>query len=476
LTDAAPAPTSAQSESGSFRDWDGRVFTLEGRIVRALSDEGVRNFLALSQSEMYRRSRSRGDLIETAIAAPELLAAVQEVDPRGGWVEAVTHDRLGFISYPYEWSFSMLRDAALLQLRLTMEALDEGLALKDASPFNVQWRGSRPVFIDVGSFERLRAGEPWQAYRQFCALFLYPLMLEAYLGIAFQPWLRGRLDGIEPTEFRKLLRWRDALRPGVLRHVFLHASLARRYADGASMRRELSDAGFDAGLIAKNVASLEKLVQRLHSELSVSDWQDYSTNCGYSERDVELKQRFVRRVLAHRRWDVVWDLGCNDGRYSRIASERAALTIAMDSEPSVIDGLYRALRDESDQTILPLVVDLADPSPASGWRNRERLTLESRGAPDLILCLALVHHLSITRNIPLREIVAWLASLGCEVVIEFPSRADELVVRLLSAKPGEPHPDYEQATFESLMKDRFEITDTCSLPSGTRTLYAARPR
>ena len=158
----------------------------------------------------------------------------------------------------------MLQDAALFQLRLISAALDKGLMLKDASPYNVQWCGSRPLFIDIGSFERVRDGEPWPGYRQFCMLFLYPLLLEAYRGLPFQPWMRGRLDGIPPGEFRRLFTRRDALRPGMLKHVFLHASLERRNAHrGGEVRGDLSAAGFDARLIHANLDKLMSLVRGL---------------------------------------------------------------------------------------------------------------------------------------------------------------------------------------------------------------------
>ena len=191
MTDAAPLPVDIRSETGSFRDWDGRVFSIDGRIVRALTEDGHRDWLALSESALFHRHTASGELVGSTPADNALLARVQSADRLGSWVHALSHERLPFISYPYEWSFSMLRDAALLQLRLTSEALQEGLILKDASPYNVQWRGAQPVFIDVGSFGCVRPGEPWHGYRQFCALYLYPLMLEAYRRIRFSRGCEG---------------------------------------------------------------------------------------------------------------------------------------------------------------------------------------------------------------------------------------------------------------------------------------------
>jgi hypothetical protein len=463
-------------EPGSFRDWDSRVFVSPDGIVRALTEAGAADWEALAQSDLFRELTETGELVATEVAGDDVLAEVQRLDPSGGWTAALVHGRIPFVSYPYEWPFSMLKDAALLQLRLLSAALAEGLMLKDSTPYNVQWRGARPVFVDVGSFERAREGEPWAGYRQFCMLFLYPLMLEAYRGTPFQPWLRGSIDGISPTDFRSLFTRRDMFRRGALRHVFLHANLEARYASrGGEVRSELSEAGFDRRLVEANVAGMTKLVRQLDPRRSSTAWADYRSTCTYDDSDTARKDDFVTRVVHARRRELVWDLGGNDGRYSRIASSAADYVVAVDSDRQVVDALYSALRAEGDRKILPLVVDLSDPSPARGWANAERATLVDRGAPDLVLALALVHHLSISGNVPLREVVGWLRSHDCEVVVEFPHRDDPMVQRLLSAKRDDSHPDYSRETFHALVGASFRIAETLELPSGTRTLYHAVP-
>jgi hypothetical protein len=418
-----------------------------------------------------------GDVVDTTTASAAELEAVNAADPGGGWVTALRHERLPFISYPYEWTFSMLRDAALLQLRVTREALAAGLALKDATPYNVQWRGAAPVFIDVGSFERARAGEPWLGYRQFCMLFLYPLLLESYRGIPFQPWLRGSLEGIHPTEARSLLRGGDTFRGGVFKHVALHAKLERSHADSTKdVRKELRDAGFAKELIEANLKGLEKLVRGLRAPSGPTEWSEYASTCSYSDEDTKAKEDFVRGAVHRTRRALVWDLGANDGRYSRIAAEAADYTVALDVDHGIVDRLYRALQSEGSRTILPLVGDIADPSPGLGWRGRERLTLAERGSPDFVLALALVHHLIIGRTIPMRQLVDWLADLGSELVVEFPDRDDVMVKRLLSRKREGSHPDYTRIDFEHALGSRFDVLGSVELPSGTRMLYHAVPR
>jgi SAM-dependent methyltransferase len=425
---------------------------------------------------MFQEFVAAGELVGTAPASDELLAEIRRLDPDGGWAYALTHERLPFVSYPYEWSFSMLKDAATLQLRLLSAALEEDLVLKDATPYNVQWRGVQPVFVDIGSFERARPGEPWAGYRQFCSLFLYPLMLQAYKGVPFQPWLRANLEGMDPTTFRALFGRRDATRPGMFRHVFLHASLERRYADrGADVRSGLQEAGFDRRLIAASVSSLSSVLAKLRPREAESTWRGYDTNCSYDEHETAAKEQFVRRAVGAERRGLVWDLGCNEGRYSRIAAGCADFVVAIDSDDAVVDALYASLRDEGNHVILPLVADLANPSPAMGWAGAERRSLTERGHPDLVLCLALVHHLSISRNVPLREIVRWLRALDSEVVVELPERSDPMVQRLLSSKRADAHPDYTRAGFEAALGSRFRVVDSLQLASGTRTLYHAVP-
>ena len=466
-------PNSAAPDGGSFRDRDSRVFHVDGAVVRGLTDEGLADWRAFSESGLLESLVSDGDLVDT-VEADETLDRLRSLDPAGEWVAALRHEPVPVVSYPYEWSFGMLKDAALLQLRLTRHALSAGLALKDATPYNVQWHGAHPVFIDIGSFERARQGEPWLGYRQFCMQFLYPLLLQAYTGVPFQPWLRGSLEGIPPADASALLKGRRRLKAGVIRHVALHARLERSHADSsANIRKELRDAGFNQELIEANLRGLEKLVRKVELPRVKSEWSEYSTTCGYTEAETEAKESFVRRVVAARRRALVWDLGCNDGRYSRIAADSADYVVALDADLRVVDQLYSALKAEGARTILPLYGDIADPSPGLGWRGGERQTLVERGAPDLILALALVHHLAISRTVPLRELVDWFAELGSELVIEFPHRDDPMVQRLLARKREGSHPEYGREAFEAILRSRYDVVDVSELPSGTRTLYHA---
>ena len=251
----------------------------------------------------------------------------------------------------------MLRDAALLQLDLELEALEQGLSLKDATPYNVQFRGSEPVFIDVGSFEALREGEPWSGYRQFCMLYLYPLLLQAYKEIPFQPWLRGSIDGIAPRDAARMFSLRDRLRKGVFTHVALHARLERRYEEreGGEVKEDLKKANFKTSYVKANVQRMRKLVAGLSWKAGDTAWTGYREQNTYTDEDAERKQAFVREAAADAKPGLVWDMGCNDGAYSRIAAESASYVVAFDYDHATVEALYRSLRSEEDSKILPLV-------------------------------------------------------------------------------------------------------------------------
>jgi SAM-dependent methyltransferase len=444
----------------------------DGEVLRILSQAGVADWHALAESKLLAAGDRRivgSELVEDVDGLPEL--------PGGPPAGVLRHERIPFLSYPYEWTFGMLKDAALLQLGLMRDALEEGMILKDATPYNIQFRGPEPVFIDVGSFERLRDGEPWAGYRQFCMQFLFPLMLTAYKGLPHQPLMRGRLDGVSAEECRSMLSFRDRFRRGTTTHVFLHARLERKKVETTrDVKSELRKAGFKTELIKANVARLDKLVRRLDWQVRESTWSEYGATTSYTEEGAEEKARFVREVVETRDWHRVWDLGCNTGRFSRIAAERADHVVAVDFDAETVEGMYRALRSEGIRNILPMTMSLSDPSPSLGWRGAERPRLEERGDPDLILCLALVHHVTITDNVPVADFVRWLAERGSELIIEFVDREDPMAATLLSRKAPGSNPDYERDNFERCLEEHFTIARRINVPPGTRTLFHAQPR
>src|SRR3954468_1471043 len=379
---------SAGLEPGSFRDPESRVFYAGDGVYRALSADGLADFEALRQTGLLEDPRIVAtERVQDGGVDPSLLVH----EPAA----VLRHERIPFVSYPYEWTFSMLKDAALVQLDLLLASLEQDMVLKDSTPYNVQFRGARPVFVDLGSFERLREGEPWVGYRQFCMLYLYPLLLQAVKDVRFHAWLRGSIDGITPQEMANLLSFRDRFRRGLPTNVFLHARLERRYADrGGEVKRDIKRAGFKKELLVANVRKMRKLVGRLDWSPPEGVWVAYGERNSYTDDDARRKDEFVREVATAGDWSLVWDLGCNNGRYSRIAAEGARYVVAVDADQGPVELLYRTLRDEGEETILPLTMNLADPSPGLGWRGLERKAMPERERPDLVLALALVHHVA----------------------------------------------------------------------------------
>jgi hypothetical protein len=467
------ASPSHMVDPGSFRDRQGRVYDDGDRVLRGLSARGLESWNALEHSNLFRRFTDANKLVRTRQIDAETVPAALAAD---GWAAVLEHERIPFISYPSEWCFGMLRDAALLHLELMEAALDEDLILQDATPFNVQWRGARPVFIDTPSLVPLAPGQPWVGYRQFCEQFLYPLMLQAYRAVSFQPWLRGSLEGISADQMRGLVSWRDLLRPGVLLHVCLQARFQARYrASDCDVWRDLRDAGFGKEFVHANVRRLTRLVRGLTPRFPGSVWSGYEKNLTYGSTDRERKETFVERVAESRRWGLVWDLGCNAGRFARITANHVSCVVALDSDAETIEALYWQLQAEGCDRILPLVADVADPSPNRGWRGRERKALTERGKPDLILCLALLHHLVLGSGIPLREVVDWLAESCQHLVVEFVPRDDPMAQTLLGHKT-EQYADYSLPFFEQCFHQRFELLRREALGSGTRILYHGRAR
>ena len=464
----APRVRPASAEPGSFRDRNGKVFYQDGEILRGISAKALADWELLSAAPFFEEWVGRGGIVRT-----ERLA---DTEVAGDWAAVLHHEAVPFVSYPYEWTFGMLKDAALLHLDLLLAALPAGLILKDSSAYNVQWMGAQPIFIDIPSFEKLSQGEPWVGYRQFCELFLYPLFLQAYKGVDYRPWLRGQIDGIPASGVRALMSARDLVRPGVLLHVLAQDSLQRRYAaKPQNVRSRIAKAGFDKQLIVNNVRGLRKIVAGLTPGGSKTVWADYDQTHSYDRAEFEAKCAFVRNAAQHRHWKRAWDLGCNTGTFSRIVAEHADQVVSMDGDWMAIEHLYQAQKSREDRAkILPLVINLSDPSPAQGWRGTERRSLPERGKPELTLCLALIHHIVISANIPMRDFVGWLAGLGTSLVVEFVSREDEMVQTLLANKDDQ-YGDYDQANFEACLTEHYQIRTRRPLKGGKRCIYFCTP-
>jgi ribosomal protein L11 methylase PrmA len=452
---------SVKALAGSFRDPSGFVSIRDGVVYRHVNECYRLHY------EHFTRSGLAEDLMGSGLLIPseEIPTASTGQAP----YKVLRTERIPFISYPYEWSFSQLRDAALLTLRVQKRALKFGMSLKDASAYNVQFYRGRAVFIDTLSFEVYVEGRPWVAYRQFCEHFLAPLALMAAKDIRLSQLFRVFMDGIPLDLASKLLPLRSRLKPSLAMHVHLHARAQRRYADRRAVKttRQLSRAAL-LGLLDNLAGS----VRALHWA-PVGDWSEYYSDTNYTQEAIAEKERLVASMLERLGPSTVWDLGANTGRFSRLASSKGILTMAFDADPGAVEKNYLANGSTPDGNLLPLVVDFTNPSPNMGWAGAERLSLQARGPADVALALALVHHLAIGNNVPFLQIAAWLSTLAKNVVIEFVPKSDSQVQRMLASRE-DIFPDYSSSAFEDAFGRHFAMNGRADLGGSGRVLYEFR--
>ncbi len=444
----------------SFRDPSGYVFRRDGVLYRHVAPSYADEYDALLASGLYH------ELTRTGLLLPHEETSLDGHDDAH---RVLRPEAIPMVSYPYEWAFSQLRDAALLTLDLASRALARGLVLKDASAFNVQFRGCQPVFVDTLSFERYREGEPWVAYRQFCEQFLAPLALMAFRDPRLAGLWRVNLEGVPLDLATRLLPPSAWLRFGLLVHLRLHARSQAYYAD-RPMPRRLSVSR--RSLLAL-LESLRSAVRRLAPRRTPSAWTEYERTHGYDAAGQRAKQEIVARWLGELRPRRVFDLGGNVGRFSRIAAEAGAYAVCFDNDASVVDAAYLAGRAEGRRDLLPLVMDLVNPSPGLGWDGCERDALSARGPADALLALALVHHLAIGRNVPLGRIAAFLARSARDALVEFVPKEDPQVARLLRSRHDVFH-EYTCDGFLSAFGEHFRLEAAESLPGSGRALYLWR--
>jgi hypothetical protein len=452
-----------QALDGSFRDPSGFVYTRNGILYRQVNTVFRDRFEAFLSSGLYDELAGEGLLVSHRPADSALAATADAC-------AVLQPDLVEFISYPYEWSFGQLRDAALRTLELQERALASGFTLRDASAYNIQFVDGRPVLIDTLSFEPRQEGAPWEAYHQFCENFLVPLALMSQVDIRCGAMLRPYLDGIPLDLGSRLLPRSTWLRPGTLFHIHLHAWLTGRYAEpgagsASGRRRALSPEA-----ARQLVRSLRGAVEGLDWKPAGTEWAEYTQDNNYTAAAAQSKREMVVGMLRGTGARVAWDLGANTGEYSRAAREAVPRVISFDLDPAAVERNYRRVRKDGETGILPLLLDLTNPSPAQGWAHHERLSLEERGPADTVLALALVHHLAIGHNLPLERIAAFLARLGRRLVIEFVPKSDSQVQRLLRDRP-DIFPDYTREGFEDAFRRHFRVDRSAAIPESERTLY-----
>jgi hypothetical protein len=450
---------------GSFRDPSGFVFQREGTLYRQVNTVHRENYDHLMASGLYEKLVAAGLLIPHEETGDPVTADAYRV---------IRPEKVGFISYPYEWCFGQLKEAALATLRIQKTALDSGMSLRDASAYNIQFRGGRPVLVDTLSFERLREGLPWVAYRQFCQHFLAPLALMAYRDVRLGQLLRTNVDGIPLDLAASLLPSRARFRLSLFLHLFSHAKSQRRHAADAAGPR--TEGRFTLRAFRGLIDSLETAVRHLDWTPERSAWSGYyAEELGYAEEAFEHKKELVRKFVEEVAPGTVWDLGGNVGVFARISSAQGIPTVCFDVDPACVEANYRRVVADRETDLLPLVLDLTNPSPAIGWATRERQSLVERGPADMALALALVHHLAIGNNVPLPMVAAFFADVCRWLLVEFVPKEDPRVRRLLATRE-DVFPDYSVEGFERAFAHRFHIERREEIRDSPRILYLMRGR
>lgn len=447
----------------SFRDPSGFLFKRDGLFFRQVNKAYQKDYDLLMSSGLYQQlSKAK------AIVAHEEMPLTMAPSPEKAY-KVIKPTQLSFISYPYEWCFNQYKDAAILTLSIARRALAFGMSLKDASAYNIQFFEGRPIFIDTLSFETYQEGLPWVAYKQFCQHFLAPLALMAKKDIRLSGLMRNYIDGIPLDLVAKLLPATTKLNFGLATHIHFHAKSQQKYADHKVSQNEV------AGKISKQavfnlIDSLLSTVRGLNVPTIDTEWADYYQDNNYTESSFEAKRALVTDFIKQVNPAGVWDLGGNTGEFSRCASDLDIPTVSFDIDSGAVQKNYAIVKQQKEKFMLPLIMDLTNPSPSIGWHNEERDSLKDRGPVDLVMALALIHHLAIANNVPLREVARSFADFGKYLIIEFVPKQDSQVIRLLSSRL-DIFPDYTLEGFRQAFSAFYTIVDEKPVQGSERTLF-----
>ncbi|HWD40325.1 MAG TPA: hypothetical protein VG944_15865 [Fimbriimonas sp.] len=445
----------------SFRDPSGFVFRRDGILLRQINEPYRKDFELLMGSGLHDALASEGLLVKS----------VQEPTPDG--VALLRPEVVPFISYPYEWSFSQLKDAALLTLEVQRRSMEKNMSLKDASAYNVQFVDGKPILIDTLSFEEYQEGKPWVAYRQFCRHFLAPLALMALTDVRLNGLLRQDVDGVALDLTSHLLPGTTKLKPGLAVHIHLHAkSEGVSAGKSAGTEKVVTRTGL-MGILD----SLKGTLMGLDWSPTGTVWGDYYSDTNYTEAAMQSKRAIVSDALQSVKSPNAscWDLGANTGEFSRIAAGHGYPTIAWDMDPAAVEKGYRSVKEKGEKNLLPLLQDFANPSPSVGWGGEERGSLFQRGPADVAMALALIHHLAIGNNVPLPMIASFLARLGRYVIVEFVPKEDSQVHRLLASRK-DVFDEYAMPGWENAIEPLFETLGKWPVAESKRTVYLLKAR
>lgn len=446
----------------SFRDPSGFLFKKDGVLYRQINSNYKKDY------EFFKNSGLYDELVKTKLLVPHKEVDINCYDSSGYLV--IKPFELPVISYPYEWSFSQLKDAALLTLNIQQKALSRGLSLKDASAYNVQLYNGNPIFIDTLSFEILRPNQPWFAYKQFCQHFLAPLALMAKTDVSLNQLLKTNIDGVPLALASKLLPYKTRFNFSLAIHIHLHAKTQSKNADKV-LNTDKFKKSFSTKSFYAIIDNLKTSILKLKWKPTDTEWYDYyEVNNNYADASLVNKQDTVKEFLTLSRFRSVWDLGANTGVFSKIAAMHSEFVCAWDIDPACVELNYNSLINSEKKNIYPLLLDLTNPSSAIGWNHEERASFKDRTPVDMVLALGLVHHLVISNNLPLEMIARFISDITTSLIIEFIPKSDSQVIKMLQNRE-DIFPKYNIESFEFIFSRHFKFIEKRSILNTDRTIY-----
>ena len=462
----------------SFRDNSGFVFKYNEEIYRQI------NTVYKDDYEQFMNSGLYDELV-----SKHMIVSHKEVDTEitgnGNGYKIIKPEQIKFITYPYEWCFSELKDAALLTLEIQKIALKHDMSLKDASAFNIQFKNGKPIFIDTLSFEKYKENAPWIAYGQFCRHFLAPLVLMSYKDVSLNKLLVTNIDGIPLELCCKLLPLRAKFNPANFVHIVLHAISIKKnenQSHNSNMNRgnersnqENLNPKFSKLAMSGLIDSLEDCIKNLKLPELKTEWGEYYTNTNYTPDAFYQKEEIVKEFIQTITPETICDLGANRGDFSRTAINACDKTfcLSFDIDPAAVELNYNLIKKNGEDRILPLILDLTNPTPAIGFANKERADFSSRFKCDAVLALALIHHLAISNNLPFENIASFFAKLGEYLIIEFVPKDDSKVQILLSTRK-DIFSNYTEEFFEKVFSKTYTILAKKQIRNSKRIIYLMR--
>lgn len=447
-------------DPSSFRDPSGFVFMHEGTLYRQINPSYHKQYHHLMNSGLY------DELIKERLLVPHKEVPLDGVDSRSIIIKPKC---IPFISYPYEWCFGEFKDAGIATLRIHLTALKYGMILKDASAYNIQFLSGYAVLIDTTSFEIYDEGKPWVAYGQFCRHFVAPLLLMSEVDQRMARMMQLFIDGIPLDIASNILKGRGRLFAKM--HISLHSrAITKHETDGRSFSNNVKNVTMSKVAFTSLAENLLHCIDKLKIRDIPTEWGDYYKYTNYNEIATSGKEKIVSEFLDKcGKLRNVWDLGANDGRYSRIALTKGASVVSFDIDPVAVEKSYQIAKHNHEK-LLALIFDLTTPSPSIGFANAERQSITGRQHPECIMMLAVVHHMAISNNLPLDMIASWLSKTCEYLIIEFVPKEDSQVQILLATR-DDIFPDYNETGFEMAFCKYFDIISKEPVPDSKRTMY-----